>query len=79
MKIQEVQQGKEYILKSDVYSRYPKIEKVLIVDKTKTSIKIKFESGYEKRYELSYFENEYRVLEEIETNTNNLDYGNTKI
>lgn len=66
MKIQELQQGKEYILKSDIYSRYPKIERALVLEKTKTSIKIKFESGFEKRYELTYFEHEYQVLEEIE-------------
>lgn len=68
MKIEDLKQGKRYILKSDMYSRYPKIEKVLIVEKTKTSIKVKFESGYEKRYELAYFENEYYILEELETN-----------
>ena len=62
----ELEQGIEYILKSDVYSRYPKITKGLVVEKTKTTIKIKFENGYEKRYELTYFEDEYRILEEID-------------
>jgi hypothetical protein len=68
MKTKDLQEGKEYIFKSDIYSRYPKIEKGLVVEKTKTTIKIKFESGFEKRYELSYFGDEYRILEEIYQN-----------
>ena len=66
MKAQDLQQGKEYIFKSDIYSRYPTIKKGLVVDKTKTTVKIKFEDGFEKRYEIGYFEDEYRILEEID-------------
>ena len=67
MKSEMLEQGKCYIFKSDCYSRYPTIEKGLVVDKTKTTIKIKFESGFEKRFEMKYFDCEYRVLEEITT------------
>lgn len=65
MKAKELKTGVEYIFKSNYLSRYPIIEKGLVVDKTKTTIKIKFESGSEKRLETAYFENEYIILEEI--------------
>lgn len=64
----EIEQNKEYIFKS--YSTI--IEKGLVVDKTVNSIKIKFENGEEKRYELSFFKREYEILEEIKTKTYNI-------
>ena len=66
MKIRELEIGVSYIFKSNHHSRYPTVEKGLVVDKTKTSIKIKFESGFEKRFEIDYFEGEYTILEELD-------------
>ena len=66
MKI-ELKEGTSYIFKKLFDNTL--VHKGKVVDLTKTSVKIKWETGTESRYLLKIFSDNYRILEELESDS----------
>lgn len=59
------EQNKSYIFKQ-IGTSFPDVRKGIVVDLTKTTIKIKWEDKTEYREEISTFMNKWKIIEEIE-------------
>lgn len=66
MKVSDLKIGTSYILKENPLVFYrPQVVRVEIVDKTLTTVQMKFEDGFLRRMETRLFDDEFIILEEI--------------